>query len=128
MIQFIIRRLLISVVVLFFITIMVFASQRLLPGDPVRVWAGEEQDPEALAFFRHKYGLDQPIHMQYLTWLGLAVRVDLGRSIRTGIEVRDEIVRRLPITLELALLALLVAIVLALPAGVISAVRQNTVW
>jgi peptide/nickel transport system permease protein len=66
--------------------------------------------------------------MQYLTWLSLAVRGDLGRSIRTGIEVRAEIVRRLPITLELAFLALLVAIGLALPAGVLSAVRQNTVW
>jgi peptide/nickel transport system permease protein len=128
LLQFIVRRLLISLIVLVLITLMVFASQRLLPGDPVRVWAGEEQDPESLAFFRHKYGLDQPIPMQYLTWLGLAVRGDLGRSIRTGIEVRDEIVRRLPITLELALLALLVAIVLALPAGVLSAVRQNTVW
>ena len=88
MIQFIVRRLLTSLVVLVLITLMVFASQRLLPGDPVRVWAGEEQDPESLAFFRHKYGLDQPIPMQYLTWLGLAMRGDLGRSIRTGIEVR----------------------------------------
>ena len=89
MIQFIVRRLLISLIVLFLITLMVFASQRLLPGDPVRVWAGEEQDPESLAFFRHKYGLDQPIPMQYLTWLGLAVQGNLGRSIRTGIDVRD---------------------------------------
>ena len=75
MIQFIVRRLLTSLVVLVLITLMVFASQRLLPGDPVRVWAGEEQDSESLAFFRHKYGLDQPISMQYLTWLGLALRV-----------------------------------------------------
>ena len=105
MIQFIVRRLLISLIVLFLITLMVFASQRLLPGDPVRVWAGEEQDPESLAFFRRKYGLDQPIPLQYLTWLGLAVQGDLGRWIRTGIDVRDEIMRRLPITLELALFA-----------------------
>src|SRR5262245_24865830 len=76
LLQFIVRRLLISLVVLVLITLMVFASQRLLPGDPVRVWAGEEQDPASLAFFRHKYGLDQPILMQYLTWLALAVQGD----------------------------------------------------
>lgn len=115
-------------VVLFLITIMVFASQRLLPGDPVRVWVGEERDPESIAYFQHKYGLDQPLPMQYLTWLGLALQGDLGKSIRTGIPVRDEILHRLPITLELSVLALLIAVVIALPAGVISAVRKDTAW
>ena len=128
MVQFIIRRILISMVVLLLVTMMVFASQRLLPGDPVRVWAGEERDPDTLAFYYHKYGLDQPIPVQYVTWLGLAVTGDLGRSIRTGIDVRDEIWHRLPITLELSFLALLIAVLIALPAGVVSAVRKNTPW
>jgi peptide/nickel transport system permease protein len=128
LIQFIVRRILISLIVLLLVTMMVFASQRLLPGDPVRIWAGEEQDPESLTYLRHKYKLDQPIPMQYLTWLGLALQGDLGQSIRTGIEVRDEIVRRLPITIELSLLAMLIAVMIALPGGVISAVRKDTWW
>jgi len=128
LIQFIIRRILISLVVLFVITLVVFTSQRLLPGDPVRVWAGEEQDPNTLDYYRHKYGLDRPIPMQYLTWLGLALQGDLGHSIRTGIAVRAEILRRLPITIELSLLALSIAIVIAVPAGVLSATRKGTYW
>ncbi len=128
MLQFLIRRSLISIIVIFLVTILVFVSQRLLPGDPVRVWVGEERDPESIAYFRHKYGLDEPIPLQYLRWLSLALQGDLGRSIRTGIDVREEILRRLPITVELAVLALIIAVVIALPAGVISAVRKDTTW
>ena len=90
-------------------SVFVFAIIHLAPGDPVQAALGLSYSARAAAILRHQMGLDRPIVVQYLTWLGLAVRGDLGRSIRTGIEVRDEIVRRLPITLELALLALLVA-------------------
>jgi len=126
--QFIVRRSLISLVTLFIVSIMVFVSQRLLPGDPVRVWAGEERDPESIAYFRHKYGLDQPVVVQYLRWIGLALQGDLGESIRTKLPVRDVVLSKLPITIELALLSLLIALLIAIPTGVISAVRKGSLW
>lgn len=125
---FIVRRSLISLVTLFIVSILVFASQRLLPGDPVRVWAGEERDPESITYFRQKYGLDQPIAVQYFRWIGLALQGDFGESIRTRMPVREVILSKLPITAELALLSLFIALLIAIPAGVIAAVRKGGLW
>jgi peptide/nickel transport system permease protein len=89
---------------------------------------GTDADAAGLAEIRQKYGLDDPIPVQYLRWAGLALRGDLGESIRTRESVVWTVARKLPITIELAFLSLLVALAIAIPAGVFSAVRRNTVW
>jgi peptide/nickel transport system permease protein len=127
-IDFLARRLLISALVLLLVSLAVFGALRLLPGDPARVMAGAEADESGLAAIRAKYGLDDPIPLQYGHWIGLALRGDLGESIRTRAPVAVTVAQKLPITLELALLSLLLAMAIALPMGVLSAVRRNSVW
>jgi peptide/nickel transport system permease protein len=126
--EFLIRRGLISALTLVLISLIVFTGVRLIPGDPARVLAGTEADDSSLADIREKYGLLDPIAVQYLRWMSLAVRGDLGESIRTREPVTRIIGQKLPITLQLAGYALLVAIAVALPAGVVAAVRRNTAW
>jgi peptide/nickel transport system permease protein len=100
----------------------------MIPGDPARVMAGNEADEAGLDEIRQKYGLTDPIPFQYLRWVGLALRGDLGESIRTRESVVKTVATKLPITIELAFLSLLVAVGIAIPAGVLAAVRRNTVW
>jgi peptide/nickel transport system permease protein len=126
--DFLVRRVAISFVTLFVISLIVFTGVRMIPGDPARVMGGTDADAAGLAEIRQKYGLDDPIPIQYLRWLGLALRGDLGESIRTRESVVWTVSRTLPITIELAFLSLLVALAIAIPAGVFSAVRRNTVW
>ena len=128
MLEFLIRRVAISVVTLFVISLIVFTGVRMIPGDPARVMGGTDADAAGLAEIRQKYGLDDPIPLQYLRWIGLALRGDLGESIRTRESVVWTVGRKLPITIELACLSLLVAVAIAIPAGVFSAVRRNTAW
>lgn len=128
MIEFLTRRVLISGLTLVLISLVVFAGVRMLPGDPARVLAGTEADEAGLEEVREKYGLNDSIVIQYLRWAGLALRGDLGESIRTRQPVAATVALKLPITIELAFLSLLVALAIALPAGVIAAVRRNTVW
>jgi peptide/nickel transport system permease protein len=101
---------------------------RLIPGDPARVLAGTDADLSSLAAIRAKYGLDDPIPVQYLRWAGLALRGDLGESIRTRESVVRIVGQKLPITLQLACYALLVALLFAIPTGVLAAVRRNSLW
>ena len=128
MLDFLVRRVAISIVTLFVISLIVFTGVRMIPGDPARVMGGTDADAAGLAEIRQKYGLDDPIPVQYLRWLGLALRGDLGESIRTRESVVRTVTRKLPITLELASLSLLVALAISIPAGVFSAVRRNTLW
>ncbi len=128
MAEFLTRRLLVSALVLGLVSIMVFGALRLLPGDPARVMAGVEADDEGLQAVREKYGLNDPIPVQYLRWIWLALQGDLGESIRTRVPVAQTVAQKLPITIELAVLSLLLAVVIAIPMGVMSAVRKNTVW
>src|SRR5882724_6804342 len=107
---------------------IVFTGVRMIPGDPARVMAGSEADEAGLEEVRQKYGLGDPIAFQYLRWLGLAVRFDLGESIRTRESVVKIVASKLRLTIELAFLSLLVAVGIAIPAGVLAAVRRNTVW
>jgi len=120
------RRALTAIPTLFIVTLMVFAIQRSLPGDPALILAGEQQDPEVIAFIRERYRLDDPVPVQYLAWLGQLARGDLGRSLRTNERVLDLIGSKLPVTIELAVLSMLVALVIALPIGVLAAVRRGT--
>jgi peptide/nickel transport system permease protein len=126
--EFLVRRAFISAVTLLLISLIVFAGVRMIPGDPARVLAGTDADAAGLEEIREKYGLNAPLPLQYLRWIGLAVRGDLGESIRTRQSVAGTVAIKLPITLELACLSLLVAITIAIPAGVIAAVRRNTPW
>jgi peptide/nickel transport system permease protein len=126
--EFLVRRVAISIVTLFVISLIVFTGVRMIPGDPARVMGGTDADAAGLADIRQKYGLDDPIPLQYLRWIGLALRGDLGESIRTRESVVWTVARKLPITIELAGLSLLIALAIAIPAGVFSAARRNTVW
>lgn len=128
MVPFVIKRVLTAVPTLLIVTLMVFAIQRALPGDPARILAGEQQDPEVIAYIRAKYHLDDPVPVQYVAWLAQVVRGDLGTSIRTNQSVLALIASKLPVTVELALLSMLVAVVIAIPAGVVSATKKGTVF
>ncbi len=123
--MFLPRRLWGSLLALCLASIIVFAGARSLPGDPAIALSGEGYDPVANAHLRKKYGLDQPLPIQYLRWSSLAIRGDLGRSIRTGLSVKDTIMHRLPITLQLAGLGVLITILLGIPTGIASAVRRG---
>jgi len=126
--DYLIQRLAISAVTLVLISLIVFTGVRLIPGDPARVMAGTDADEAGLAEIRVKYGLNDPIPVQYLRWVGLALQGDLGESIRTRESVVKTVARKLPITVELACFAILIALVIAIPVGVLSAVRRNTFW
>ena len=128
MIEFLVRRAFISAVTLLLISLIVFTGVRMIPGDPARVLAGTDADASGIEEIREKYGLKDPLPVQYLRWLALAVRGDLGESIRTRQSVASTVAIKLPITIELAGLSLLVAVCIAIPAGVLAAVRRNTVW
>src|SRR5919202_4803951 len=103
---------------------LVFAGVRALPGDPATALAAESRDPAVLDAVRHKYGLDRPLPVQYVKWLGLALKGDLGRDQRE-LSVSHTIVQRLPITLELAGLSILIGALIGLSAGIVAAVRRG---
>ena len=128
MLEFLTKRAAISIATLFVISLIVFTGVRLIPGDPARVMGGTDADPAGLEEIREKYGLKDPIVLQYLRWAGLALRGDLGESIRTREPVVKTVARKLPITIELAWLSVLIAVGIAIPAGVFSATRRNTIW
>ncbi|WMT55923.1 ABC transporter permease [Truepera radiovictrix] len=123
---FILRRCVTAVPTLIIVTLMVFGIQRALPGDPALIIAGEQRDPEVIAYIRERYRLNDPVPVQYVAWLAQVVRGDLGRSIRTNQSVTELILQKLPVTLQLALLSMLVALLIAIPIGVLSAVRKDT--
>ena len=126
MLKFIGRRLLATIPLLFFVSLVVFALVHALPGDPAVLFLGEEATPETLAKFRERLGFHRPLVIQYVEWLGRAVRADLGRSLRTNQPVTDAILQRLPVTLELMAAALLVSLAVAVPLGIVSAVKRNS--
>jgi peptide/nickel transport system permease protein len=121
---FILRKVGAALVVLFLASIVVFAGIRAIPGDAALALGGEERDPAVLAQLRHKYGLDQPLPVQYGRWLWLAVQGDLGRDSRE-LPVARTIVNALPRTIELAALALLIGSLIGIVTGVIAAVRRG---
>jgi peptide/nickel transport system permease protein len=126
MLSFLVRRILIAIPTVILISIFVFSLQKLLPGDPVLVMAGEERDPEVIAFLREKYRLNDPIPVQYAAWAGAALQGDLGTSLRTRQPVLELIAEKLPVTIQLAVMALIIAMVIGIPAGVISAYKKGT--
>jgi peptide/nickel transport system permease protein len=126
MLAYILKRLLAMVPVLLLVSMVIFFLIHLTPGDPVDVMLGEEATVEARDALRRELGLDRPLPLQYALWLGRVVQGDLGRSIRSNQPVSEAILQRLPITLELSALAMLISLTIALPAGIIAAVRRNS--
>ncbi len=126
MFELIIRRCLVVIPTLFLVSVIVFGMQKLLPGDPVLALAGEDRDPQTIAYLQEKYRLNDPIVTQYTSWLGRILTGDFGVSIRTEKPVLDLIVQKLPVTLQLAAFAMIVALLIGVPAGIISAVRKGT--
>jgi peptide/nickel transport system permease protein len=124
---YLVRRIAIIIPTLFFVSIIIFGLQQLLPGDPALAMAGEERDPNVIAFLRHKYHLDEPLPVRYGLWALGVLHGDLGESIRINKPVLDLVLEKLPVTAELAGLALVVALSIGIPAGVISAVKNGTV-
>jgi peptide/nickel transport system permease protein len=121
---FLLRRAGAALVVVFAVSVLVFLGMRALPGDPATALGGETSDPAVLAAIRHEYLLDRPLPVQYGRWLWLALHGNLGEDLRS-IPVGHTIVTRMPLTLELAVLSMLIAVILGIPAGVIAAVRQG---
>jgi len=124
--QFIIRRLLLSIPVLFGIVFVVFALARLLPGDPCLSSLGERATEAQCAAFRVRYGLDQPVLVQFGIYLRDALSGDLGNSVKFGRPVTEMLGQRLPVTIELAFFALLFAVSVGIPLGLLSAIRRNS--
>jgi peptide/nickel transport system permease protein len=123
---FLLRKVGAAIVVLVLASMLVFLGVRAIPGDPAIALGAESRDPAVLAAIRHKYDLDRPLPVQYAHWIWLALHGDLGVDQR-DLSVSHTIVSRLPISLELAFLSMLVAVAFGIPAGVIAAVRRGKV-
>jgi peptide/nickel transport system permease protein len=128
MLNFLPRRLLELLPTLFLVSVLIFGLQQLLPGDPALVMAGEEGDPAVVEQIRRQYRLDQPLPVQYLHWIGNVLQGDLGESMRIKQPVSQLIAEKLPVTLQLGTMAMLFALLIGIPAGIVSAVRKGTAW
>ena len=128
MARYLLRRLAALVPTLILVSMLVFGLQQLLPGDPATILAGEDQDPNVVAYLRQKLHLDQPLPVRYLYWAGGVLRGDLGESLRVQKPVTELVLEKLPVTVQLASMAMLIAIVIGVTAGVVSAVKKDTAW
>ncbi|HWT83946.1 MAG TPA: ABC transporter permease, partial [Candidatus Methylomirabilis sp.] len=128
MTRYLFRRLLYFVPVIFVVTLVVFSITMLLPGDPALAFLGEANIHDKVAYqaMRQELGLDRPLAVQYVNWVGRALRGDLGRSVRTHEAVSEALAARLPVTIELAAVALGIALLIAIPVGIISATQPNS--
>jgi peptide/nickel transport system permease protein len=126
--RYVMRRLLNMVPVLIGLTIAVFLVMRVIPGDAASVMLDESPTAQAKEELRQKLGLDRPLHEQYFSWVSGAVRGDFGTSFWTNRPVLEEIRRTAPVTIELGLLASIIAVTVAVPIGILSAVKQDTIW
>lgn len=126
MLRYILRRVLIAIPTLLLVSVFVFTLQKLLPGDPVLAMAGEDRNPELLEALRAKYRLNDPLPMQYAYWLGGVLQGDLGMSLRTGMPVLELIGQKLPVTIQLAVMSMIWALLIGIPMGIVSAVRKGT--
>lgn len=127
MIRFALSRLVLAIPTVFLVTVAVFGMLYLTPGDPASIYLGDRQStPERLAQIRHQMGLDRPIYVQYFDFAIKALRGEPGRSLQTNRPVVDEILQRLPNTLELTIAAFIIAVLVGLSLGLLSAVRYNS--
>ncbi len=127
MTAFLARRLAQILPTLLLVSVIIFLLQQLLPGDPATVLAGEERDPEVIAQIRKQYHLDQSLPVQYLYWIKGVVTGDLGESMRLKEPVSKLVAQKFPVTLQLALMAVVISLGIGITAGVVSAVYKNTI-
>ena len=128
LLSYIIRRLLSLIPTLLGVSIIVFLFLRMIPGDPALALAGEHASEENVERIREEFGLNKPLHEQYFTYVGKVLRGDLGRSILSRRPISEELKTRFPATIELSICALIVALVVGLPAGIISATKRNSIF
>ena len=128
MLVFLARRLLQIVPTLILVSMLIFGLQQLLPGDPALIMAGEERDPAVLQQIREQYRLNEPVPVQYVYWMKGVLSGNLGESMRLKASVGSLVAEKLPVTLQLAGMALLIAICIGIPAGIVSAVKKETLW
>src|SRR5689334_24015641 len=128
MLEFLIKRVATFVPTLVFVSMLIFGLQQLLPGDPAVILAGEERDANVVAYLHKKLHLDDPIPVRYAYWVGGVLKGDLGESVRIQKPVTELIVEKLPVTLQLAVMALLIAVAIGITAGIASAVFKDTAW
>jgi peptide/nickel transport system permease protein len=126
MLKYLLQRLALVVPTLFFVSVLIFGLQQLLPGDPAIALAGEDRDPNVVAYLRAKFHLDEPLPVRYWYWLSGVLHGDLGDSVRIQRPVLDLVVEKLPVTIQLAAMAMVVALVIGITAGVVSAVKRDT--
>src|SRR3954463_4733886 len=128
MIEFLLKRLAQLLPTLVLVSMLIFGLQQLLPGDPAKILAGEEQDPQVIAYLHAKLHLDDPLPVRYAYWAGGVLHGDLGESIRNQQPVLELVLQKLPVTLELGLLPVAIALLIGIPAGVVSAIGRGTAW
>jgi peptide/nickel transport system permease protein len=128
MTEFLLKRIAQLLPTLVLVSMLIFALQQLLPGDPAKILAGEEQDPQVIAYLTAKMHLDEPLPVRYAYWMGGVLRGDLGESVRNQQPVLQLVAQKLPVTLELAVLAMLIAVCIGIPAGIVSAVARGSAW
>jgi peptide/nickel transport system permease protein len=124
--RYALKRLVAVVPMLLAVSLLLFGIMNVLPGGPEALYAGENLDPATIAYVRRNLGLDEPLPVRYMRWIAAAARGDLGRSFRDGQPVLEHIAARLPATLQLSVLALALALVVAIPAGVVTASRPHS--
>jgi peptide/nickel transport system permease protein len=128
MFDFLIKRIATLVPTLVLVSMLIFGLQQLLPGDPAKVLAGEEQDPAVVEYLRKKMHLDEPLPLRYAHWVAGVLHGDLGESVRSQQPVLGLIAQKLPVTLQLAVMAMAIALLIGIPAGVLAAVGRGTAW
>ncbi|WP_158045178.1 ABC transporter permease [Skermanella pratensis] len=128
MLAYMARRLAVSIPTLLLISMLVFSLQLLLPGDPALAIAGEERSPEVVEAIRERYHLNDPVPVQYWYWLTGVLSGDMGESIRSRMPVTELILSKLPVTIQLAVMAMIIALAIGIPAGIVSAVRKGSGW
>ena len=126
MLKLIVRRVIVAIPTLILVSMMIFGLQKILPGDPVLAMAGEERDPAVLNYLREKYHLNDPLPQQYLDWVQRVAHGDLGVSLRTDIPVTTLVAQKLPVTIQLSVMAMLFAILTGIPLGILAAVKKGT--
>ena len=128
MLNYFLKRLAALLPTVFFVTVIIFALQQLLPGDAAQILAGEDQDPQVIAYLQKKMHLDEPLPVRYVYWIGGVFHGDLGESLRIQQPVLGLIQEKLPVTLQLASMAMLIALCIGIPAGIVSAVGKDSAW
>ena len=128
MLEYLVKRLATLAPTLVFVSILIFGLQQLLPGDPAKILAGEDQDPTVVEYLRAKLHLDEPLPVRYAYWVGGVARGDLGESVRTQQPVLDLIIQKLPVTIQLAVMAMGIALLIGIPSGIVSAIGRGTAW